>query len=156
MALREPVAVYTAANNVEAHLIRNALMQSGLEAHVTEDVSQVGVWMLGLVSQIHKPQVWVEKADVERACPILEEFERRDGELRDLEVPEGTRAGRPIEVTCEHCGEISVYPAVQRGSVQQCLFCGAYVDVDNGEPAEVLFDSGDEDDVTEDPEHEDS
>ena len=65
MALHDPVAVYNAANNVEAHLVRNALLTSGVEAHVTEDVSQVGTWAFGLLPEIHKPQVWVERQDIE-------------------------------------------------------------------------------------------
>ena len=38
MALRDPVAVYNAASNVEAHLVQNALVSGGVEAHVTEHV----------------------------------------------------------------------------------------------------------------------
>jgi hypothetical protein len=48
MALRDPVAVYNAANNLEAQLLSNRLNEAGIEAHVTEDVSIVGVWLLGL------------------------------------------------------------------------------------------------------------
>jgi hypothetical protein len=129
MALRDPIAAYNAANNVEAHLVRNALIHSGVEAFVTEDVSQVGTWMLGLIPEIHKPQVWIERADIERAKPILEEYERRAAELRDAGIQDEAPAEPEVQVVCEKCGQCSAFPAVQRGSVQQCQHCGAYVDV---------------------------
>jgi hypothetical protein len=124
MPLHDPVAVYNAANNVEAHLVRNALVNFGVEAFVTEDISQVG----GLIPEIHKPQVWVERADVERVKPILDDFERRAAELRDANTQD-EQTETAVEVVCEGCGEQSAYPALQLGSVQQCPHCGAYVDV---------------------------
>ena len=73
MALRDPVAVYNAADNMQAHLVRNALLRSGIEAFVTEDVS---------VEAPCKPRVWVERTDIERARFILEDYERRSAERR--------------------------------------------------------------------------
>jgi hypothetical protein len=125
MPLRDPVAVYNAANNIEAHLVRNALNDSGIEAFAAEDNSQAGTWMMGMIPEIHKPQVWVDRADVARAKPVLEDFERRAAELQDT----GAQDRPPIEVICEECGQRSTFPAAQRGSVQQCRHCGAYVDV---------------------------
>src|SRR6187200_2178746 len=98
MALRDPVAVYNAASNVEAHLVQNALVSGGVEAHVTEDVSQVGTWAFGLIPELHKPQVWVERADIARAKPILEGYERRSAELRNREADEETSSRPPVEV----------------------------------------------------------
>src|SRR6266849_5354291 len=131
MALRDPVAVYNAANNVEAHLLRNALRNSGIEAFVTEDISQVGTWVLGLIPEIHKPQVWVERADIERVKPILDDYERRAAELRGAGSQNELQAEPEIAIVCEECGQRSAFPAFQLGSVQQCQHCGAYVDVEN-------------------------
>jgi hypothetical protein len=128
MAQRDPVAVYNAANNVQAQLVRNALIQSGVEAYVTEDVSPGGIWWGGLISEIHKPQVWVERADIERAKPVLDAFESRAAELRDAGA-EVDAAGTPIATVCEECGGQASFPVAQRGSVQQCPHCGAYLDV---------------------------
>jgi hypothetical protein len=128
MALRDPVAVYNAANNLEAIFVRDALTAAGVEAYVTEDVSQVGVWAFGLIPEIHKPQVWVDRADVERVNPLLDSFERRAAELRGS-GREGEADGSPVETVCEECGHRSSFPASQRGSVQQCPQCGAYLDV---------------------------
>jgi hypothetical protein len=127
MPLRDPVAVYNAATNAEAQLLRIALVEAGIEAYATEDVSAVGIWMFGLLPEIHKPQVWVERADMARVKPILDEFEERAHERRQAAAAPAD--GSPIEATCEECGRSSSFPAAQRGSVQDCPHCGAYVDV---------------------------
>jgi hypothetical protein len=121
MALRDPVAVYKAAHSFEAHLLRNALGNAGVEAFVTEDISH---------AEIHKPQVWVERADVERVRPIFEDYERRAAELRHARTQDEEQAEPAMEVVCEDCGERSGFVASQLGSVQQCQHCGAYVDVE--------------------------
>lgn len=132
MAFRDPVAVYNAANNMQALFVRDALIAAGVDAFVIEDVSQVGTWVGGLIPEIHKPQVWVERVDIERAKPVLEEFERRSNALRDAGA-EGVAPGSEIAVVCEECGRPASFPAAQEGSVQQCPHCGAYIDVAEGD-----------------------
>ena len=132
MALKDPVAVYNAANNLEAQLLRNLLAESGVEAFVTEDISQVGTWVGGLIPELHKPQVWVDRAEMERAKPLLEEYERRSALLRQADSEAAAR-GEQIDAVCEDCGGRVSFPVEQRGSVQQCPLCGEYVDVP-GEP----------------------
>src|SRR5262245_38812156 len=133
MALRDPVAAYNAASNTEAHLVRHALAGADIEAHVTEDVSQVGVWVGGLVPEIHKPQVWVEQADIERAKPVLEAYERTAA--KRLAARARQAGSEPsIAVVCEDCGKTTSFSPTLRGTVDQCTHCGAYVDVgDDGE-----------------------
>jgi hypothetical protein len=80
MGLRDPVAVYNAANNIEARLVCNLLNEADIEAYLIEDVSPVG----GL-SEIHKPQVWTDRADIERAKPVLEEYEQQQRQRRQAE-----------------------------------------------------------------------
>jgi hypothetical protein len=128
MPLRDPIAVYNAASNLEAIFLRDALIAAGVNAFVIEDVSQIGTWLGGLIPEIHKPQVWVERTDTERAKPVLDDFERRSNELREPEA-EGGAPGAVIEVICEECRRPASFPAAQRGSVQQCPQCRAYVDV---------------------------
>ncbi len=110
MALRDPFAAYNAANNLEAHLVCNLLNDAGIEAYVIEDLSQVGVWLGGLIPEIHKPQVWIERADVERAKPFLEDYERR-AEERRRELANAP----PVEVVCEECGKTSPVPGQSKG-----------------------------------------
>jgi len=148
MGLRDPVAVYNAASNVEALLVRDALIAAGIEAHVTEDLSPVGTWVGGLIPEIHKPQVWVERTDVERAGGALDEYERRL--LQRRRAGEGEAgSGPPIEVECEECGGLASFPAAQRGSVQECPQCGAYIDVGGEELSDDWKSSQPEDDAPE-------
>jgi hypothetical protein len=130
MALRNPIAVYNASSNFQVHVICEMLLNAGIDAAVVEDVSMVGAWMFGLLPEIHKPQVWTEKSDVDRAKPLLEEFERREGERRL-----GVDIGPFINVTCEECRRSSLFPSSRRGSVETCSHCGAYVDV--GDECEI-------------------
>jgi hypothetical protein len=118
---------------MEAIFVRDALIAAGVEAFVIEDVSQVGTWVGGLIPEIHKPQVWVERADVERAKPLLDNFERRAAELRGTQG-EGETSGPSVEAVCEECGAHSSFPAAQRGSVQQCPQCDSYLDVGDEDP----------------------
>jgi hypothetical protein len=129
MALKDPFAAYNAGSNVEAHMVCGLLQDAGIEAMVIEDVSQVGVWLGGTVAEIHKPQVWIERADIERARPVLTDYDRRATERRAAEKDAGGSAGPPIQVVCEECGKRSEFPANQKGSVQSCPHCRAYVDV---------------------------
>jgi hypothetical protein len=131
MALRDPIAVYNAANNVEAMLLREALLASGIEAHSVDDATPVGAWMFGLLPEIHKPQVWVDRRDAERARQIVDDFETTAAQQR-AKVAESP----PISVVCEECGRTTDFPASQLGSVESCAHCGAYVDVGD----EVGFD----------------
>jgi hypothetical protein len=79
IALYEPVAVYTATTNLEAHFIRNVLVDARLKGHVVEDVSR-GDGTPGRMTLTCKPQAFVERADAERARPLLEDYERRQAE----------------------------------------------------------------------------
>ena len=141
MALRDPVAVYNAANNVEIYLVQDALIAAGIDAFVIEDNSQAGTWALGLIPELHKPQVWIEKADIERARPILIEFERRKNELTGVQnQPTISRSSFLVRTAAS-----APYPAAQRGSVQQCPHCGGFVDVGEDEDTaewEAADDSG--------------
>jgi hypothetical protein len=132
MPMRDPVAVYNAATNIEAHLICNALFQNEVNAMVVEDASVVGLWFGGAMPEIHKPQIWVERADLDRAKTVLEEYERRAAAQRD-----SLAAGEPIVVECEECGKQASYPPTQRGTVQDCPHCAAYIDVDDMPWADV-------------------
>jgi DNA-directed RNA polymerase subunit RPC12/RpoP len=129
MALQDPVAVYNATNNVESHMLCNILRDAGIEAFTTDDVSVVGVWMFGLLPEIHKPQVWIDRKDVERAKPLLENYEDQLLERQEADRHKLSLDDAAIEVTCEECGRSSLFPAEQRDTVQDCPHCGSYVDV---------------------------
>lgn len=130
MELKKPVAVYTAATNLEAHYLREMLQSEGIEAAVIEDESRAGVWMFGLLPQIHKPKIWVDEVHAERARALILAEERRRQEPRD-----GGGVGPFIAVVCEECRETTMFPAAENGRVGTCSHCGAFVDVGDDESA---------------------
>jgi hypothetical protein len=123
MAFRDPFAAYNAASNTEAHIVCGILNDASIEAVVVEDVSEVGAGWGGYSAEIHKPQVWIERADIDRAKPVLDEYELAAAERRK------PATGEPIDVTCEECGKVTTFQASQKGTVQNCRHCKAYVDV---------------------------
>ena len=123
MPLHDPIPVYNAANNLDAALVCEMLLAAGIEAYTVEDVSQVGAWMFGLLPEIHKPQVWIARADIERVKPLLSEYDRRAAK------PRTSNSDSTIEVICEDCRKPSTFPGSRLGSVETCPHCGAYVDV---------------------------
>ena len=72
MGFREPFAAYNAASNHEAHIVCGFLIDAGIEAMVVEDVSNIGIGYLGFLSEIFKPQVWIDRADIARATLVLD------------------------------------------------------------------------------------
>jgi hypothetical protein len=123
MALRDPVAIYNAATNLDAALVSELLNGAGIQAYAVEDVSLAGQWMFGLLPEIHKPQVWIERADMAKAKPILEKYES------DHKRPyEGSNA-EIVTAVCEDCGQESKFPVSRQGFVETCQHCGAYMDV---------------------------
>jgi hypothetical protein len=127
MALHDPVAIFTASTNARAQALCHLLGRSGVEAHVTEDFSLVGLWVGGTLPGIHSPKVWVDRADAERAAAILQEHQQRESELQA--DPASTADQEQVQTVCEECGRFIAFPASQRGSVQECPHCRAYVDV---------------------------
>lgn len=124
MAIRDPFVAYIAASNLEAHAICNLLLAADIEAMAIEDVSQVGTWIGGLALQLHKPQVCIERSDIDRAKPVLIAHEQRSAQRQSTVV-----TGASIEVTCEDCGKKSSFPEAQRGSVENRPHCESFVDV---------------------------
>lgn len=129
MPLSDPVAVYNAANNWEAHVVCNLLIDAGIEASVTEDVSPVGVCGIGLLSEIHKPQVWADRSEIDRVKPILDDYEQRQRKQQAVDAKKLVSGDGSIKAVCEECGRSSKFPAEQDGSVQDCPHCGAFMDV---------------------------
>jgi uncharacterized paraquat-inducible protein A len=113
MALQDPVAVYNATSNFEAQLVRIFLVDAGIEAFAVEDISQVGVWAFGLLPEIHKPQVWVDRENLEQARFLIAEYERRSA------VNESSSQN---DLFCYKCGE-----SVEQ-SVSVCPSCGQALD----------------------------
>lgn len=112
MKLQDPVLAHIAETNIDAMMVHNALINAGIAAHVVEDVSPVGVYSLGLASQLHKPEVWVERHQLEEAVRLVAQHEEH--RLQDLVATD----------FCYACGE------TLSAEVERCPMCGAAIERD--------------------------
>jgi Zn finger protein HypA/HybF involved in hydrogenase expression len=133
--LRDPVHIYDAANNQDASLVQMYLERNGIEAFEVEDTSLAGVWMFGFLPGIHRPRVWVDRVNAERAKVLIEEFEVERHE-RVAEKDATSDDDAPVHVVCEECHKASDFAASKRGTTQDCPHCGAFVDVGDVESFE--------------------
>ena len=72
--LDELVVIYTAANTVQAHLLRNALAEVGIQAQVTNDALQVAGGDLPLGWTI-APRVVVPREQEAEARRLAEQYD---------------------------------------------------------------------------------
>ena len=126
MDLKAPLVAYIAESDIEASQVAQLLVENDVPAHAEEDVSVVGLWAFGKLSQIHKPRVWIATADKDRAFGLLSDYEREK-----VSRTQKSRAGDAdsIAVACEDCGKSTDFPARFIGTVQECRHCRAHVDV---------------------------
>jgi hypothetical protein len=75
VALKNPVAIYTTATNTDAQLIAGHLTATGVDAFAVDDMSPGGMYSLGTLSELHRPQVFVNSSRVEAASTFLTEYE---------------------------------------------------------------------------------
>jgi DNA-directed RNA polymerase subunit RPC12/RpoP len=122
MALADPVKVFVASSNIGAEMTCRALQAAGIEASAGEDTSPAGLWMGGTIPGIFDAGVFVSRVDAERATAVIRELDR-------LEAERAFAQGAEVEAVCEECGKTGRFPAVQRGTVQDCPHCGALIDV---------------------------
>lgn len=121
---QNPVVVYTAASNLQAHLIVQMLIENDVEAKAIEDQSGVSLWAMGTLTQFHQPQIWVEQSTAKTAASLILNFEQK--------TQSRTRAasgGAELDATCEDCGATKTFPASLNGTTQDCPQCGGYLDV---------------------------
>jgi len=97
----ELVAVYEAAHVTEAHLVKNLLLDEGIQAMVSEENEPLDL-------PITPPHVLVRQSDAAKARQIIEEYE-------DQEIE---RAERP-DWKCVKCGATVI------GAFDECDACGA-------------------------------
>lgn len=127
MDLVDPIPAYNAESNVDAMLAQQFLESHGIDAYAVEDRSGLGIfaWGGGL-HEIHKPQVWVSRADEQRVAELLTEYEQH---RLQRDADRHTDEARTIETVCEECGQTSKFAGSLNGTTQLCAHCGAYVDV---------------------------
>lgn len=127
----KPVVAYTAATNLDAHVIVRMLEANGVPAFVIEDQSGVSLWMLGTISQFHQPRIWVEEALAEQAKELIRAFEEKNVTRSHREG-----SGGSLATECEQCGHTTVFPDSMNGTTQDCGHCGGFVDVGESTPDE--------------------
>jgi hypothetical protein len=110
------VAVYKAENVTEAHIVRNLLLDAGVDAVVSEENEPLGL-------PITPTEVLVRRGDESRARPVVEDYDKLQKE----------RADRPDWV-CPACNATVV------GAFDECDVCGA------NRPGSEVDDGGDEED----------
>jgi hypothetical protein len=124
MKLEDPFKVYTAASNLECHILVEMLTANGIPALAETDDSGVSLWGFGAITQFHQPNVWIESTFAEQARELIRQFEETKRQ-RDRPL----KGQFTLEVQCEECGTISSFPPIQKGTTQNCPACGAYLDV---------------------------
>ena len=90
------VEVYASADGHEAHLLKNALEDAGIQARVVGDQLQSAGGELPLGWTI-APRIWVAQADEERARQVIATWE-------DMRQSGYAEADSPVW-DCPHCGE---------------------------------------------------
>ena len=126
--MQNPIPIYTAPNNAEAQLVRVLLEEEGIEAKAVDDLALVGLWVMGTIPGDHQPMVFVDRSQAEAAAAVIRQYEERLKQERGGSPAPGNDA-LDIEVACEKCGKKSLFKAGQRGTIQSCPHCGAYLDV---------------------------
>ena len=127
------VEVYRARNGLQAHLFVAALERAGIKAEIQGEMFNPAVATSSSLISVgnvwwDSPRICTFAKDADRARQLLLELESRE-----LEKARAVDTGPPIDVVCEECGNRALFPAVQRGSVQQCSKCGTYLDVGDDE-----------------------
>src|SRR5436190_19375287 len=127
---QEVIEVYRAKNGMQAKLFADALEDAGVRAQVQGDLfnpeAQTAAHPLFEAAPYwDAPRILVFASDETKARQLLAELEARDrssGSTAEVTGPD-------IAAVCEDCGHTAAYPAAQRGTVQDCPHCGAFVDV---------------------------
>jgi hypothetical protein len=114
--------VYRAASIGEADIVAAWLEEQGIAAFV-KDRGMVGLYGPIAMSPLGI-EVCVANSEVAvRAAELLREH------AADVEAQKGPPVKDTIDVVCEACGATTSFPNEQRGRVESCPKCRAFVDV---------------------------
>lgn len=129
MPERDVVEVYRAKSGFQARMFAGVLEEAGIPAQIQGQIFHPGSQTSGnalgaAVEWWDAPRILVFADDADRAKRVLLELEEQE---RSKSQPAGEAPS--VDVECEECGQRTTFPAAQRGTVQNCSQCGAYVDV---------------------------
>lgn len=111
----ELAVIYTAANAVQAHLLRNALADMGIQAHVTNDVLQAAGGDLPLGWTI-APRVLVPREHEVEARRVAEEYDASLAAGRPQSAAEAVAPPAQVAATAR-C------PSCEKPRTAICPFC---------------------------------
>lgn len=117
-AIADPALAYTANDNLELHTVVMWLHSAGVRAYAVEDNSGASLYVFGTISQFHKPQVYVDKADLEEAGELLRQFADCDFEDAETEsktpgnVDDEIDAAKKLDQTGDWDSAIAAYRTV--------------------------------------------
>ena len=125
MELHDPVAIYTAASDLEAYEIVELLQGVEIPAQVVEDMNLLD----GLNPPVHAAKVWVSSGDLERATSEVRGYEARiQGRQLSHQVQVDLNS-EWIDARCDQCGTVTRYAPAEKGTVVNCPSCYAFMDV---------------------------
>lgn len=125
MELHDPIAIYTAANNLSAHQLAEELLAAGIESQVIEDNATMGV----LEATSQHPQVWVSSGNVERALAIAQKFEQDSIHPPSRNQISVELHAEWIDAKCDKCGTVTRFAPIHKGTIVNCPNCFAFMDV---------------------------
>jgi hypothetical protein len=129
MIYRDPKCVYVADTATEGQAIVLFLAERGISAEVMNAsmlTDRAGFGHNAITGRVAEGlEIWVkQESQAADAIQLL-----ADHEQWKTHKSEQAAALGPVEATCEECGAVSKFPGDQRGTVQTCQHCRAYLDV---------------------------
>jgi hypothetical protein len=92
--------IYSARDSMDAHFLQGLLAEEGIEAVIQGEALEE-VWGDVPISQRTIPTLWVRPEDLEKAKPVVEEYERRRWQAANEAVDSQARP----TWKCPRCGE---------------------------------------------------
>ena len=124
--------VWVADSQAMASVMAHWLDQEGVRTKVLDKTNlgiSYGINFSKSDPHDHGWQVWVvDSEDLSKAKKMVS---RRTNDILDRKLRMAMLG--PVDGRCESCGQESSFEGAQRGSVQKCPRCGAYLDVAGGE-----------------------
>ncbi|MBL4884961.1 MAG: hypothetical protein JKY95_10560 [Planctomycetaceae bacterium] len=134
MSRQDPHSVFTTDSLAVAEFVTEWLTKKNVEVELVKHFKQsdgVGLTSLSDSESTTHLEVHVKNAeDVDRIKSLILENQEsliQEAQQLDQKVPE------QIAIACDHCEEQVVYPGQMQGTVQECPYCGGYLDVPGGE-----------------------
>jgi hypothetical protein len=120
MELTNPTLVCTTPTNIMAHEVAEWLSNAGISAQVMEGGNPLG--------GVENAGVMVSALDHPRALEALQALQQasRPQPSSLVDVPLHSEW---IDVRCDRCGHEMRFPPIQKGSVENCPNCFAFIDI---------------------------